>query len=177
MIKFLAVASLLVLFQSASPAQASDISFRINVGGPPVVIAQPPAFLYPPELGFGVAVGVPYDMFYLSGLYYVFRGGGWYQTSSYGGDWRKVRHRQLPRELRRHKIASIHEYRDREYRGYSRDRDNYRGKSFRPGGRGHGEQRGRDGGPGHDKRDGRHDGRHDDRQERRHEEGRGGDRR
>ena len=86
MIKLLAVASLLVLFQSASMAQASDVSFSINVGGPPVVIAQPPAFLYPPELRFGVAVGVPYDMFYLSGIYYVFRGGGWYQTSSYGGD-------------------------------------------------------------------------------------------
>lgn len=169
MVKFLAVAALVVLFQTASMAQASNVSFSINVGGPPVVLSQPPAFLYPPELGFGVAVGVPYDMFYLSGLYYVYRGGGWYQTSSYGGDWRKVRHRQLPRELRRHRIASIHEYRDREYRGYSRDRDNYRGKSFRPDGKGRGAHRGRDGGPGHDRRE--------DRQQRSHDNGHGGDRR
>ena len=78
--KLLAVVAAVFLFQAASVVQAADISFGINVGGPPIVIAQPPDFLYPPELGFGVAVGVPYDMFYASGVYYVFRGGGWYST-------------------------------------------------------------------------------------------------
>jgi len=129
--KLLVVASAVVLFGSASMAQA-DVGFSINVGGPSIVISQPPDFLYPPELGFGVAVGVPYDMFYLSGIYYVYRGGGWYSTSSYGGNWRSVRNRELPRELRRHNMSRIHSYRDREYRGYARDRDHYRGKYFRP---------------------------------------------
>lgn len=72
--KLLAVASAVLLFQTASAALAADVSFSINVGGPPIVISQPPDFLYPPELGFGVAVGVPYDMFYLSGGYYIYRG-------------------------------------------------------------------------------------------------------
>jgi len=180
MMKLLAVASAVVLFQTASVAQAADVSFRINVGGPAFVISQPPEFLYPPELGFGVAVGVPYDMFYVSGAYYVFRGGGWYRTPTYGGELRRVWRRDLPRELRGHRIARIHEYRDREYRGYSRDRDHYRGKSHRPDGGGRGEHRGGRGhdgrdGRGHDGRDGRgHDGRdgHDGRGD-----GRGGDRR
>jgi len=164
--RLLVVASAMFLFQSASLAQA-DVSFRINVGGPPIVISQPPDFLYPPELGFGVAVGVPYDMFYLSGVYYVYRGGGWYRTSSYGGNWSSVRPRELPAELRRHNISRIHEYRDREYRGYSRDRGHYRGKYFRP------ENRGRD-----DHRDMRERGREDHREmkEQRHDE-RGGERR
>jgi len=131
--KLLAVAFALALFHTAAPAGADDFSFSINVGGPPAVLAQPPDFLYPPELGFGVAVGVPYDMFYLSGVYYIYRGGGWYRTSSYGGSWVRLRHRELPPELRRYKIARIHEFRDREYRGYSRDRDHYRGRFFRPG--------------------------------------------
>lgn len=139
--KLLAVASAVVLFQAASMAQAADISFRINVGGPSVVIAQPPTFLYPPELGFGVAVGVPYNMYYVSGVYYVYRGGGWYKTSSYGGDLRKIRHRELPREIRRHKIANIQQYRDREYRGYLRGNDHYKGKYSRPHGRGYKEHR------------------------------------
>jgi len=78
--KLIAIASAAILFQTVSMAQAADVSFNINVGGPPIVIAQPPDFLYPPELGFGVAVGVPYDMFYLSGGYFVYRGGGWYRT-------------------------------------------------------------------------------------------------
>jgi hypothetical protein len=133
-----------LLLQAASLAQAGDFSLSINVGGPPVVLEQPPAFLYPPELGYGVAVGVPYDMFYLSGIYYIYRGGGWYRSSRYGGDWIRVRQRDLPYELRRHRLARIHEYRDREYRVYTRDHDNYRGRSFRPDrGEHRGEMRGR----------------------------------
>jgi hypothetical protein len=131
--KLLAVASAVVLFQTAPVAQAADISFGINVGGPPIVISQPPDFLYPSELGFGVAVGVPYDMFYSSGIYYIYRGGDWYRTSSYGGNWIKLRPRELPPELRRYNITKIHAFRDREYRNYAKDRDHYRGKAFHPG--------------------------------------------
>jgi hypothetical protein len=133
--KLMAVAAAVVLFQGASAAQAG-VSFNINVGGPPIVVSQPPDFLYPPELGFGVAVGVPYDMFYLGGVYYINRGGGWYRTSAYGGQWIKVRPRELPPEFRRYNIVRIHQFRDREYRVYSRDRGHYGGKYFRPGGGG-----------------------------------------
>ena len=87
----LAMASAVILFSSSTVALASDFSFSINVGGPPVVITQPPDFLYPPELGYGVAVGVPYDMFYISGIYYIFRGGGWYRTTNYGGSWIRMK--------------------------------------------------------------------------------------
>lgn len=131
--KLLAIACALFLIQTASLVQAADLSFSINVGGPAVVISQPPDFLYPPELGYGVAVGVPYDMFYSSGIYYLYRGGGWYRTSSYGGGWIKMRHRELPPEFRRYKIANIRQYREREYRVYSRDRANYQGRYYRPG--------------------------------------------
>jgi hypothetical protein len=161
--KLLAVASAAVLLQTASMAQAADIGFSINVGGPPIVVSQPPDFLYPPELGFGVAVGVPYDMFYLGGVYYVFRGGGWYRTTAYGGSWVKMRHRELPPELRRYKVAQIHSFRDREYRSYMRDRDHYRGQHFRPeGGRGEEHREMRDRG---------HDQRQDTREHRPHERG------
>ena len=131
--RLLTIAAALFLFQTASLAQADELSFSINVGGPPVVISQPPDFLYPPELGFGVAVGVPYDMFYLDGIYYIYRGGGWFRTSSYGGNWIKMRSRELPPALRRYKIAKIHQFRDREYRTYSQDRAHYRGRTYHPG--------------------------------------------
>jgi hypothetical protein len=132
--KLLTVASALVLFGTASLAQADSLSFNINVGGPPIVISQPPDFIYPSELGFGVAVGVPYDMFYDSGIYYVYRGGGWYRTSAYGGSWVRIGQRQLPPQLRRYNINKIHAFRDREYRTFSRDREHYRGKRFNPAG-------------------------------------------
>ena len=131
--KLFAVASAAVLFQTASLAQAEGLSFNIKVGGPPIVISQPPDFIYPSELGFGVAVGVPYDMFYSSGSYYIYRGGGWYRTSSYGGSWLKIGQRQLPPELRKYNINKIHAFRDREYSAYSKDREHYKGKRFNPG--------------------------------------------
>ena len=134
--KILAIAVAALLFQAATLARASDVSFSINVGGPPIEITQPPDFIYPAELGFGVAVGVPYDMFYLDGVYYLYRGGGWYRTSYYGGSWMKVRSRELPPQLRKNKIARIHALRDREYRVYSKDREHYHGQHFRPEGRG-----------------------------------------
>lgn len=170
--KLLAIAAAMVLLQTASMAQANDFSFSINVGGPPVVVQQPPSFLYPPELGYGVAVGVPYDMFYVSGIYYIYRGGGWYRSSRYGGDWVQVRHRELPPGLRRYKIARIREYREREYRVYSQDRDHYRGRYYRP----DHQERGR----GEEHRDMRGEGQGRERHEQRGHEGRddrGGERR
>ncbi len=131
--KLVVAAVVAALFQTASMAHASNVSFSINVGGPPIVVAQPPEFLYPSNLGFGVAVGVPYDMFYLNGIYFIYRGGGWYRTDSYGGHWVRIRHRDLPYAIRRHRINQIHKFREREYRVYSHDRDHYRGRFFRPG--------------------------------------------
>ena len=161
--KLLAIGFAVLLLQSASLAQA-ELSFNINVGGPPVVISQPPDFLYPPELGFGVAVGVPYDLFYDSGIYYLYRGGGWYRSSTYGGGWIKVRNRELPPEMRRYKIARIHQFRDRDYRVYSHDRGHYRGKFYRPGGEEHrGEEHHEMKGPGHEGRPGMGDEHRDER--------------
>ena len=99
---------------------------------PPVVIEEPPEFVYPGELGFGVAIGLPYDMFYISGSYYLFRGNVWYRAPYYNGPWVVTRYKSLPPGLRRHKLARIHEFREREYRAFRGDREHYRGKYYRP---------------------------------------------
>ncbi len=99
---------------------------------PPVVIEEPPVFLYPPELGFGVAVGLPYDVFCISGAYYLNRGNVWYRAPYYNGPWTVTRYRALPSGLRRHGFERIHYFRDREYRAYEEGHDHYRGRYFRP---------------------------------------------
>ena len=119
---FLAVAALILLFQLPSLAQ-EQIDLNINVGGPPAVLDEPPEFVYPPELGFGVAVGIPYDLFYLNGSYFLYRGDSWFKSPIYGGSWSKVSKNNLPRELRKNKIARIRQYRDREYSLYQKDRE------------------------------------------------------
>lgn len=142
----------IILFVSASVAGAADVGFdlNINVGNqprqvavppppvmvpvpvpPPVVMEEPPMFIAPSSLGFYAAVGVPYDLFYVSGAYYLYRGNGWYQAPRYNGPWVGVSYRRLPPGLRRHKFEKIRHYRDEEYRMY-RGGETYRGRHFRP---------------------------------------------
>lgn len=125
LIRVLAILSL--LFSSAILAQAGDVGINLNVN-----IGAPPVFIAPPALGFYVAVGIPYDMFFIDMNYYMYRSGGWYRSSGYNGPWAVVQYRRLPPGLRKHKYAHIIKLRDDEYRNYDRDRDHYQGKQYRP---------------------------------------------
>jgi hypothetical protein len=100
---------------------------------PPIMITQAPEFLFPEELGFGVAVGVPYDMVYISETYYYSLGGVWYRSASYKGPWSARGENQLPPELRKHKLSKIRALRNQEFRAYWKDKEHYKGKLFRPG--------------------------------------------
>ncbi|MDD5702134.1 MAG: hypothetical protein PHU23_08810 [Dehalococcoidales bacterium] len=121
------LAVLVALSSAAGLVQAADVDFSLNLN-----IGEPPVFIAPPALGFYVAVGVPYDMFFIDMNYYMYRGGGWYISSGYNGPWAVVQYRRLPRGLRRHKYEHIIKVRDDEYRSYERDRNNYKGKQYRP---------------------------------------------
>ena len=88
-------------------------------------------FIYPGQLGFYVAVGLPYDLFYVQNSYYLYRDGRWSRASRSQGPWVFVDRRGLPPGLRRHRIERIHQYRDQEYVVYRRDQERYRGKHFR----------------------------------------------
>ena len=92
---------------------------------PPVIIDEAPVFIQPPQLGFYVAVGVPHDLFYVSGQYYLSRGNVWYSAPYYNGPWVAVRHRALPRVIRRHPHEKIRYYRDSGYAHYRRGGDPY----------------------------------------------------
>jgi len=97
-----------------------------------IVVEEPPEFIIPSALGFYVAVGIPYDMFYISNTYYVYRDNTWYRSPRYNGPWVATSYRRLPQGLRRHKFERIRYVRDEEYRRYRGDGDHYRGRHFRP---------------------------------------------
>jgi len=144
--KRMIILAVIVVAGAAQVTLASDVGVGVDIhignqpivvpvpapAPPPVVIEEPPLFLYPPELGFGVAVGVPHDIFFLSGFYYLYRGDHWYRATHYDGPWVGTRYRSLPPGLRRHRFERIHYYRDREYRAYRDDHDHYHGRHFRP---------------------------------------------
>jgi hypothetical protein len=92
---------------------------------PPVVLDEPPRFILPRDLGFRVAVGVPYDLYYVADSYYVCRNNAWYRATSYAGPWMSVRYRALPWELRRYPVAAIRSSRDAAYRRYDDDHDRW----------------------------------------------------
>ncbi len=149
-------------------AQASHVDFNVgvNVGvpaapvyaAPPVTIAEPPEFVGPPQLGFYVAVGVPYDLYFYSNRYWLWRGGGWYSAPFYNGPWVTAGIGSVPYEIRRFPVERVHYYRDNYYRRYHRaGGPEYRhfhpgrhemGREGRGGGHGH-EGRGEGRGEGH----------------------------
>lgn len=178
--KTVIAAALLLVVAGAATAEAR-VNFNVNVDVPVVMapvpsvavatgyqgvpaqmvnwrgysdVAEPPRFIYSPDLGFHVSVGTPYDMVYLDNGYYLYRGGYWYASPSFRGPWATVSQRRLPQGLRVHRYEQVRHFRDHEYGSYLRDRDHYRGTWYRPGDR-----------RVEDRRDNHYDGRRDDRRD------------
>src|SRR5512137_1408219 len=135
-----------VLLAPVAQSYASDIGFSvgINFGYPgayappvyapqPVVIEEPPEFIQPPEVGFYVAAGVPYDLFFLGNLFYLCSGDVWYTSPYYNGPWTQAYYNNIPYSIRSYPFERIHYYRDNYFRRY-RDYGDWRGyQHFRPG--------------------------------------------
>lgn len=88
-------------------------------------------FIYPDELGFYVAIGVPYELCYIDRSYYLFRDGRWLRAHSRRGPWVAMGYRELPVGLRQHRIERIRDYRQHGFashheRGRDRDRNQHR---------------------------------------------------
>ena len=118
-----------VVIPAPAPQPAPVI---VSEPAPPAVVAidEDVDFVYPAQLGFYVAVGVPYDLFYVGNSYYVFRDGRWFRAPGSHGPWIAARYRELPPGLRRHDIERIRAYRSAEYDIYRHDRGHYHGRHF-----------------------------------------------
>lgn len=98
----------------------------------PVVLDDVPEFVLPPELGFYVAVGVPYDMYFYNNSYWVNRGSIWYSSAYYNGPWSQVYYSNVPYVFNRYPFERIRHYRDTYYGRY-RQHGTWQGYNhFRP---------------------------------------------
>jgi hypothetical protein len=120
----------------SAPAQAG-VNVNINIGTPAIVVAPPPVeveappeMVFLPEPGIYVAIGLPFDIFFISGRYYYFHGGNWFWAQGYGGPWVHVVYKSLPPGLRRYKVERLREFREREYKVYKVQGPKFRGKHF-----------------------------------------------
>jgi hypothetical protein len=124
------VGSMLLLGLLTTPARA-QVSVNVHIGEPPpVVVYSPPTMVMLPEPQMYVAVGVPYDIFFVSGQYYYFHGDHWFWGPGYGGPWTYVGVERLPPGLRRYKVKQLREFREREYRVYQAQGPKFGGRYF-----------------------------------------------
>ena len=114
----------------ATPARA-QVSINVHIGAPPpVVMYSPPTMVLLPEPQMYVAVGVPYDIYFVNGQYFYFHADHWFSGPRYGGPWTYVAFEKLPPGLRKFKVKQLREFREREYRGYRAQGASFHGKYF-----------------------------------------------
>jgi hypothetical protein len=124
------VAFSLLVSMMAIPALA-EVNINVNIGPPPpVVVTTRPTMVFLPEPAVYVAVGVPYDIYFLGGRYYYMHGDNWFWGSGYDGPWVHVVYKSLPPGLQKYKVVKLREYRDREYRVYKTQGPGFKGKHF-----------------------------------------------
>ncbi len=97
-----------------------------------VIVQQAPQFVYSPQLGMYVAVGVPYDLVYTGSDYFYYYGGYWYRGPYYNGPWVFATRAFFPPALLRFNIGYIHYYRDYEFRQWRLHGREYRGRFHSP---------------------------------------------
>ena len=116
----------------ATPAGA-QVHVNVNIGAPPpapIIVQAPPPMLFLQDPGVYVAVGIPYDMFFIGGRYYYFDSGNWFWAPGYGGPWGYVGYSTLPWGLRKFEVRRLREFREREYTVYKVQGPKFKGKNF-----------------------------------------------
>lgn len=121
---------LMLVHGLATPASA-EVNINVNIGAPPpIVVHERPTMVYLAEPGMFVAVGVPYDVYFLSGRYYYFHGDNWFWASGYNGPWVHVVRKSLPPGLQKYKVVQLRDFREREYKVYKAQGPKFKGQKF-----------------------------------------------
>lgn len=120
-----------MLPKQASARPASQVNINVNIGPPPPVVVQArPTMIYLPEPAAYVAVGIPYDIYFVGGRYYYLHGNDWFWGNGYNGPWTVVSYSSIPPGLRKYKVERLHEFREREYKVYKVQGPGFKGQHF-----------------------------------------------
>ncbi|MGA6992867.1 MAG: hypothetical protein WBX50_03125 [Candidatus Deferrimicrobiaceae bacterium] len=94
------LAILVVLFLSFPPDNApAEVNLNINIGSPPVVVAEPAEVVLVPGSGVYFVADTGPDLFFSAGFWWSPRGDRWYRSRVYNGPWVVVGHRDVPVEV------------------------------------------------------------------------------
>ena len=91
------LAILVILFLSFPPNNGlAEVNLNINIGAPPVVVAEPVNLALIPGSGVYFVVDAGPDLFFHAGFWWSPRGDRWYRSQVYNGPWVVVEHRHVP---------------------------------------------------------------------------------
>lgn len=93
-------AILAVLVLAGVPAAArGEVNLNINIGAPPVVVAEPAAVAMIPGIGVYFVPDSDPDLFFYAGFWWSPRGDRWYRSRASRGPWVVVERRVVPVEV------------------------------------------------------------------------------
>jgi hypothetical protein len=91
------LAVLVVLFLSCPPDNVrAEVNLHINIGSPPVVVAEPAKVVLIPGSGVYFVADTGPDLFFYGGFWWSPRGDRWYRSRVYNGPWVVVERRNVP---------------------------------------------------------------------------------
>ena len=96
---FLAAGVLIVAaFGIPDPARA-EVSVNINLGPPPIVVAEPPEVVVIPQSQVYYVPDPTIDVFFYGGYWWSPRGDRWYRARAYNGPWGVIERHRVPRAV------------------------------------------------------------------------------
>jgi len=95
-------------------AARAQVSVNINLGPPPIVVAEPPVVVMVPQSRVYFVPDPHVDIFFYGGYWWSPRGEVWYRAKAYNGPWGVITQTRVPRAV---------VYMPRDYRArYERER-------------------------------------------------------
>ena len=82
----------------SEPARA-EVSVNINLGPPPIVVAEPPAIVMIPQSQVHFVPDPHIDVFFYGGYWWSPRGERWYRSRAYNGPWGVIERHRVPRSV------------------------------------------------------------------------------
>jgi len=87
----------------------AEVYVNINLGPPPIVVAEPPERVLVPGLPVYFVPQLEFDVFFHAGYWWSPRGNTWYRARAYNGPWGIVNKRHVPAAV----FRVPHDYRGR----------------------------------------------------------------
>jgi hypothetical protein len=99
--------ALLVCGSPGSAAAGVNVGINVNLGPPPIVVAEPPEVVLVPRSQVYFVPGLEFDVFFHNGYWWSPRGDRWYRSKAYNGPWRIIDRRHVPGAV----VRVPHDYR------------------------------------------------------------------